>query len=280
MFVGAAQFLVGMLLAEALYPGYSISGNYISDLGAYCPQSNAWTNYAGPCVVHQPTAIIFDSSVFLLGLLVAVAAYLFSRSVGRNVFSVLLVLTGVGAMGVGVFPETAPLAHELTSDVAFIFAALAAVWSYRLVKAPLNYFSGILGAVSLAAIVLDEANVTAGLGVGGIERMIVYPVIVWAVGFGAYAMAPGLRVPPGPFPPSAPEWTGRVLEPREATRATLIRRLDTGRTSRDVASIGIPRAEAIRPDLVSPQGTDRDRMTEPRIWKPSSLGPRWDSSTP
>jgi len=208
LFVGAAQFFVGLLLAEALYPGYNISGNYISDLGAYCPQSNAWTNYAGPCVVHQPTAIIFDSSVFLLGLLVAVAAYLFSRSAGRNVFSILLVLTGVGAMGVGVFPETAPLAHELTSDVAFIFAALAAVWSYRLVKAPLNYFSGILGAVSLAAIVLDEANVTAGLGVGGIERMIVYPVIVWAVGFGAYAMAPGLRVPPGPFPPSAPEWTG------------------------------------------------------------------------
>jgi len=34
--VAAAQFLMGMLFAEALYPGYSISGNYISDLGAFC----------------------------------------------------------------------------------------------------------------------------------------------------------------------------------------------------------------------------------------------------
>ena len=197
LFVGAAQFFVGLLLAEALYPGYSISGNYISDLGAYCPQSNAWTNYAGPCVVHQPTASIFDGSVILLGLLVVIAAYLFTRLHGRNVFSVLLLLTGIGAIGVGVFPETAPLAHELTSDIAFIFAAVAAIWSYRLAKAPLSYFSVILGVVSLAAIVLDEANVTAGLGVGGIERMIVYPVIVWAVGFGAYVMAPVADSRPG-----------------------------------------------------------------------------------
>jgi hypothetical membrane protein len=131
------------------------------------------------------------------------------RFLGRNVFSVLLLLTGIGAVGVGVFPETSALAHELTSDVAFIFAAVSAIWSYRLAKAPMSYFSVILGVVSLAAIVLDEANVTAGLGVGGIERMIVYPVIMWAVGFGAYTMALGVEpFATGPSAPSVPESTG------------------------------------------------------------------------
>lgn len=200
LFVGAAQFFIGMLLAEAMYPGYSISGNYISDLGAYCPQSDAWSNYAGPCTIHQPTAAIFDGSVILLGLLVVVAGYLFLRFFHWQVFSVLLFLTGIGAMGVGVFSETAPLAHELTSDVAFIFAAISAIWSFRLTRGPMSYFSVFLGVASLVAIVLVEVSATAGLGVGGIERMIVYPVIMWAVGFGAYQMSPGPDALPGPSP--------------------------------------------------------------------------------
>jgi len=32
-FVAAAQFVLGLAIAEALYPGYSVSENYISDLG-------------------------------------------------------------------------------------------------------------------------------------------------------------------------------------------------------------------------------------------------------
>jgi hypothetical protein len=36
IFVGSAQFIVALTVAEALYPGYSISQNYISDLGATC----------------------------------------------------------------------------------------------------------------------------------------------------------------------------------------------------------------------------------------------------
>jgi hypothetical membrane protein len=183
LFVGAAQFLVGMLLAEALYPGYSISGNYISDLGAYC---NGTFPAAGVCVIYQPTSSIFNSSVFLLGVLLVVAAYVFWRPLGMKVFSILILLTGIGAMGVGVFPETYPIAHEITSDIAFIFAGLSAIWGYRLTKAPMSYFSVILGVVNLVAIVLFTANVLFGLGVGGMERMIVYPVVVWAIGLGGY----------------------------------------------------------------------------------------------
>jgi hypothetical membrane protein len=185
MFVGAAQFLVGMLIAEALYPGYSISGNYISDLGAYC---NGVFPNAGVCVIYQPTSNIFNSSVFLLGLLLVVAAYVFWRPHDMNVFPFLVLLTGIGAMGVGVFPETNAVAHEITSDVAFLFAGLSAIWGYRLTRAPMAYFSVILGVVNLVAIVLFTANVLLGLGVGGMERMIVYPVIAWALGMGGYFM--------------------------------------------------------------------------------------------
>jgi len=193
MFIGAAQFLVGMLLAESLYPGYSISGNYISDLGAYC---NGVFPNAGVCVIYQPTSNIFNTSVFLLGVLLVIAAYVFWRPLGMRVFSVLVLLTGIGAMGVGVFPETNPIAHEITSDVAFIFAGLSAIWGYRLTRAPMSYFSAILGVVNLVAIVLFTANVLLGLGVGGMERMIVYPVVVWAIGIGGYFLNSGMETTP------------------------------------------------------------------------------------
>lgn len=202
-FVAAAQFLVGMLFAEALYPGYSISGNYISDLGATCPNSSPFTNFAGTCVIQQPTANIFNGSAILLGALLVLAAYLLWRFLGGKVFAVLVLLTGIGAVGVGVFPETAPLAHEITSDVAFLFAGVSAIWAYRLTKPLFSYFSVVLGVVCLAAIILFTAGVTLGLGVGGMERMIVYPVILWAVGFGADLMASNRQASPAPSASSA-----------------------------------------------------------------------------
>ena len=56
-FVAVTQFILCLMVAEALYPGYSLSGNYVSDLGV------------------GPSSIVFNSSVFLLGLLLAVGTY-------------------------------------------------------------------------------------------------------------------------------------------------------------------------------------------------------------
>ncbi|MFX1517685.1 MAG: DUF998 domain-containing protein [Promethearchaeota archaeon] len=56
-FIAVTQFVLGLTIAEALYPGYSVSDNYISDLGI------------------GPLSIIFNSSVFLLGLLLIIGTY-------------------------------------------------------------------------------------------------------------------------------------------------------------------------------------------------------------
>jgi len=182
VFVAAAQFFVGMLIAEALYPDYSISDNYISDLGATCTDTG--------CVIYQPTANIFNASVILLGLLAVIGAYLFWRASHQMVFPILLLITGVGAMGVGLLPETAGVAHSIVSAITFVFGGVSALWSYTIVKSPFRYVSVILGAVGLIALVLYIARVTLGLGVGGMERMIVYPELLWALGLGTYLMAP------------------------------------------------------------------------------------------
>ena len=79
MFVGAVQFVFGLNLAEDLYPGYSVSTNYISDLGA---------NYDVDCNIVQPSSTIFNSSAFLVGLLVLVAAIFIFRAFRTKLFRV------------------------------------------------------------------------------------------------------------------------------------------------------------------------------------------------
>jgi hypothetical membrane protein len=57
-FTATTQFILCLIIAEALYPGYSVSSNYISDLG------------------FDPPAIIFKSSVSFLGALLLAGTYL------------------------------------------------------------------------------------------------------------------------------------------------------------------------------------------------------------
>ncbi len=176
MFVGSAQFLVCMLIAECLYPNYSVSRNYISELGA----------------LSAPTALLFNASTIVLGLTAILAAYFLRRGevITNKVFLSFLVICGIGCVGVGAFPMDSPVpyAHGIAALLAFLFGALAAVASFKFQRAPASYFSAILGVVSLLALVLFTARIDLGLGMGGIERMISQPTLLWSVMFGGYLM--------------------------------------------------------------------------------------------
>jgi hypothetical membrane protein len=179
LFIGAVQFVIGMHLAEFLYPGYSVSGNYISDLGATCRTT---------CIVYQPTATIFNSSVILFGILVIASSYFILREFHIYLIPILFSITGIGAAGVGLFPETAGIVHLVVSFITFFFGGLAVIASFRLVKKPFSYFS-ILGIISLTALGLYIFQIYLGLGPGGMERMIAYPLLLWVIGLGGNFMS-------------------------------------------------------------------------------------------
>ena len=168
LFVGGTQFLVAMIVAEALYPGYSVSSNYTSDLGV------------------GPSVIIFNSSVFLIGLAIVTSSYYIQRIFRNLLISILAALAGVEAAGVGLFLETVPLLHFAFSFTTFFFGALSAIAAYKIQKSPLSYFSVLMGIVSLAASALFVTENDLGLGIGGMERMVAYPIILWAIGFGGH----------------------------------------------------------------------------------------------
>jgi hypothetical membrane protein len=170
-FVAAAQFILGLIVAEALYPGYNISKNYISDLGV------------------GPSSMIFNTSVILLGFLSLVGTYFLHRAFNRKTMTLLLTVAALGAMGVGIFTEDSGLMHVFVSFLVFFFGELSAIFSYRLMKHPFSIIVIVLGLTSLIALILFTGNSYFGLGVGGMERIIVYPILIWMIGFGSFLIA-------------------------------------------------------------------------------------------
>src|SRR3989449_5450124 len=160
LLVGIAQFaIIGLTVAESVYPGYSVSINYISALGV------------------GPAALIFDPSIILVGLVVLVTAWFLLRAFKDRLVSIVVALAGVGAIAVGVFTEAFRVIHSLVSLWTFIFIPLSAILAMRIVRPPFQYISVLLGLLSLAALGLYISKTYLGLGPGGMERMIVWPEI-------------------------------------------------------------------------------------------------------
>lgn len=182
LFVGAAQFVFSAIIAEGLDTKYTFS------------QPLNWLGGGS-------AAFIFNSSLFLLGLFTIISAYLLQRAYkdvqstfNNRLLWFLMTLTGIGAAGIGIFNESFGDAHVFVVRMFWIFAVPSAIISYRFQKKPLSYISIILGLVSLVAIILFLSEVYfpnpfdfyLGIGRGGMQRMIQYPVFLWLLGFGAY----------------------------------------------------------------------------------------------
>jgi hypothetical protein len=80
--------------------------------------------------------------------------------------------------------------------VAFLFFNLEALASASVVHGPMRWVSALAGVVGLAFVVLmvigDAGNpgVFGPIGHGGVERMIVYPAMLWLMAFGGYLLGP------------------------------------------------------------------------------------------
>lgn len=171
LFAGTTQFAIGMIIAEAVDPTYSVSTNYISDLGV------------------RAGAAIFNTSIILLGIATLATSWFLFRAFKDRILMIVVLLAGVGAVGVGVFTENAPDGlHSLVSFITFLFAALSAILAFRVLRPPLSYVTILLGLGSLAALGLYISKNFLGLGNGGMERMIVYPVLTWGIAFGGYLL--------------------------------------------------------------------------------------------
>jgi len=178
---------MGIITAELLYPSYSTRRD-ISDLGSTRPPNP---------VIHEPSATIFNSTMLLTGAMALLSAYLLYRVVDRRGFPLALGLFGVGAFGVGVFPGNVTPWHGLFALLTFLTGGITVLLSARVVPRPFSVLCGLFGGISLLTLVsvflfglvVQTSHPLEFLGAGGIERWVVYPLILWLPAFGGYLMA-------------------------------------------------------------------------------------------
>jgi hypothetical membrane protein len=171
-FIGVFIFSMALLIGEALRPSYSINQDSISSLG-----------------IGQ-NGEIFYYSILLMGALVAVSGVILLSGKHREAWHGTLILVGIGAIGVGIFPYLLnyPL-HSYFAFIAFIFSGITAVLFVTHKGTPLRIFSPIIGILILVSIYLYVSDHLFGLGPGGMERMIVYPTLFWALSLSGYLMS-------------------------------------------------------------------------------------------
>ncbi len=177
---------------EALYPAeraYSTNANTISDLGGTLPPNS---------YMVQPNRAIFIATMTVAGALVLASTYLLRDTLRRRRMLVAMGAMGVGLVGIAIFPGNVAGWHPLFSLLAFVGGSAATIMSRKELDQPAGSVALALGVVALVATVLGldafaETWPQTAIGIGGVERWIAYPVLLWMVLFGTALMG---KAPP------------------------------------------------------------------------------------
>ena len=193
MIIGSIEFLAGMTITQLAFPCtvscYNMLTNPISDLG------NTFASTLWP---------VFNYSLALFGVIIIISLLLVGNVFGKaslyRLGLLFAVLAALGGMGVALVPENTILAVH--SDFALI-----SFWSAGLLMLILglamrsrkgwglysaySIVSGLFSIVTLLIFMLPILGVHIvwntsgpGFGFGGMERLVVAPLILWLIVIG------------------------------------------------------------------------------------------------
>jgi hypothetical membrane protein len=180
LLLAGSTILMGIITAEALYPApYNTRQNTVSDLGAMRPDN----------IVRQPSAALFNGTMIGAGAMIAAAALLLALGAYcRKRVTTPLAVLGIALIGVGFFPGTHMAAHTLFAMTCFIAGGAGAVLCGLAHRGVLRGICITLGGIALTFLVIATTLMSwppaHAIGEGGVERWIVYPVVLWLVVFG------------------------------------------------------------------------------------------------
>ncbi len=168
-----------MLVAEGWYDGYSSRIDYVGDLGT------------------GPTAIIYNVSVFIMGTFIVAGTVFLYKAQGGSLFPALLAISGIGCMGLGLFPANLQPMHSIFTLLAIVFGAFAAIGSYPYQTKPMSIISVALGLMALILSIVffpylglpvGSTETFMGMAKGSLERWAIYPILAWIIAFGSYLL--------------------------------------------------------------------------------------------
>ena len=185
LFLAGSIALMGIITAEALYPsgtGYTTFNSEISDLGATKPPNS---------VIYQPSSGVFNIAMLLSGLMTLTATFFQHKFFKKLAVSIPLSLFGLGLIGIGIFSGDKVPYHGMFAMLTFLTGGLSAILAFKIVSTPFKYIGILFGLISLAtwaAAVFIPNIIFSLIGMGGTERWVVYPIVLWITGLGGYLM--------------------------------------------------------------------------------------------
>lgn len=225
-----AQFVVSLFWTE---PVYSWADRTISELGAIrC-------GVADGRYMCSPHHVWMNISFIALGLAMTLGALQLAGEGrhGRFAFG-LMAVGGLGAVMVGFVPmDTDYTLHIIGADIAFLFGNIALILFGLTLRDPLwlRVLALLAGVVALTGLVLFVTHNQLFLGLGGMERVAAYPMVLWMFGYGLSRFRSAAS--------SARDPRGRAA-PADRTRVTIARRPADGWLQLETAG----RSPPLRPE--------------------------------
>lgn len=189
--IASLQFFVVQYIVAIGWPvAYSWTNNAISDLG------NTVCGEYSQRYVCSPGYGLMNLSFVFLGITMVLGAFLIYEGFHKSLRSLFgftcMGLAGLGSVLVGVFPEnTNPELHLVGAILPFLVGNLGMIVLGWVLDIPkwLRYYSLASGLIGLSAAILFALNLYPGLGLGGMERLAIYPQTTWLIIFGVYISA-------------------------------------------------------------------------------------------
>jgi len=183
LFLAGSVAFMGIITAEAFYPEvYTTFKSEISDLGATRPPNS---------LIFEPSATLFNTSMLLSGIFILISTVLQHLFFKKLLFTIPFSLFGLGLVGIGIFPGNISLYHGLSSMLVFLSGGIAAITTFKIALAPFKYFGIVLGSIALTVwglAMFFPSILLSSIGMGGTERWVAYPLILWVTGLGGYLM--------------------------------------------------------------------------------------------
>lgn len=182
-------FLTQAVVAWAWKHPYSITNNYISDLG-----NTACGQFAGSYVC-SPLYALMNASFIVIGLTITGGAILTYYEFSRDSFTKfgfgIIALSGLGCIVVGALPENRFGNLHLFGAALGIVAintGIIVLSHLRSISLLMRQYSRYSGVVALIAVALFHFHIYLGIGKGGMERVADYLPTTWLIVFGIYIL--------------------------------------------------------------------------------------------
>jgi hypothetical membrane protein len=178
-------FVVQGVVQAAWATPFSLAHNMISDLARVT--CGPLVRAPGIDVACSPWHALMNASIALNGVLIPIGIMLTRRLWSQTrlmyVALAMILLTGPGHFMVGLWPsDTGPTMHMIGAgsilalgNPGMVIAGLA-TWRSNRTR---SIASLVLGIAGIAGTLLFLNDVSAGIGLGGMERVAFYPLTLW-----------------------------------------------------------------------------------------------------